>query len=373
MLKRIYDLNDIIRAGKVLIIYGPRQVGKTTLIKNFLEGTKLSYRFDTGDNLELARNISACTYDSTDNHVGNYQMIIIDEAQKIPNIGNALKLMADRHPDRIFIATGSSAFELANQTDESLTGRKKVIKLFPISQLELSSKMAKSELKTKLEEYLIYGSYPEVITSALNVEKRDIIENISNSYLIKDILEFDRIKRSDVIIKLLKLLAFQIGSQVSAHELGRQLGIDVKTTLYYLDLLQKSFVIFPLSGFSRNLRNEVSKMSKYFFYDLGVRNALIANFNKFDERNDQGQLFENFMLIERLKRNEYLKHSANSYFWRTYSQKEIDLIEERDGKLFGYEFKWRNEQVKAPKDWTDNYPGSSYEVINRENYLDFIT
>ncbi len=373
MIKRYFKLKNLIKKGKVLIIYGPRQVGKTTLINEFLSQTSLKYRYDSGDNLEIANTLAKCTYDSTDNHVGNYELIVIDEAQKIPRIGNALKLMVDRHPDKYFIATGSSSFDLANKTDESLTGRKRLITLFPIAQLELKDDLAPSELKSNLNKYLIYGSYPEVLTNKLDIEKEEILKLIANSYLLKDILEFDRVKNSEKIMNLLKLLAFQIGSEVSANELGKQLGIDTKTVLYYLDLLEKSFVIFSLSGFSRNLRKEVTKMSKYYFYDNGIRNAIISNFNKLIDRNDVGQLWENFLMVERRKRNAYKKFSTNYYFWRTYEQQEIDLIEENSGKLFGYEFKWQNRQSKPPKLWIDTYENASYKEINPDNYLDFIT
>ena len=372
MIKRFFNLQNLIKRGKVVIIYGPRQVGKTTLIKNFLDKTTLKYRYDSGDNLEIASTLSKCTYDTTDNHVGNYELIIIDEAQKIPNIGNALKLMVDRHPDKYFIATGSSSFDLANKTGESLTGRKRLFTLYPISQLELKDELAPSELKSNLEKYLIYGSYPEVLTSKLNSEKEEILKLIGNSYLLKDILEFDRIKNSEKIMNLLKLLAFQVGSEVSANELGRQLSIDTKTVLYYLDLLEKSFVIFSLSGFSRNLRKEVSKMSKYYFYDNGIRNAVISSFNGLINRNDVGQLWENFLMIERLKRNDYKHFNTNYYFWRTYEKQEIDLIEENSGKLFGYEFKWKNKNTKAPAIWLNTYDNASFKEINSDNYMGFI-
>jgi uncharacterized protein len=372
MLKRIFDLNKLIRKGKVLIIYGPRQVGKTTLIKEFLSNIKLHYRYDSGDNIELSNELAKCTYDSTDNHVQNYDLVILDEAQKIPNIGNALKLMVDRHPEKYFIATGSSSFDLANKTGESLTGRKRLLTLYPISQLELDKKYAISELKTNLPKYLIFGSYPEILTINTDQEKEEVLKLIANSYLLKDILEFDRIKNSEKIYNLLKLLAFQVGSEVSANELSRQLNIDTKTVLYYLDLLQKSFVIFPLSGFSRNLRKEVSKMSKYYFYDNGIRNAVISSFNKASDRNDIGQLWENFLMVERMKRNEYTGFGTNYYFWRTYEQQEIDLIEENSGKLYGFEFKWKEKSSKAPKLWLDTYKNAYFQEINSDNYFKFI-
>jgi len=372
MIQRILNISKKINKGKVLMIYGPRQVGKTTLVKSFLEKTKLKYRYDTGDSFEIANNLSKCTYQSTDEHVEKYDLIVIDEAQKIENIGTALKLMVDRYPDKYYIVTGSSSFDLANKTDESLTGRKSVFSLYPISQLELNKELAKSELRSNLDKYLIYGSYPEVISRKKNSDKEFVIKMITNSYLIKDILEFNRVKNSLTIYNLLKLLAFQVGSEVSSTELATQLSVDAKTVVNYLDLLQKSFVILPLYGFSRNLRSEINKMNKYYFFDSGIRNALISNFNKLEDRDDVGQLWENFLLIERMKRNEYTSFSTNYYFWRTYEQQEIDLIEENSGKLFGYEFKWQKKGTKAPKQWTENYPNSFFQEINTENYFDFV-
>lgn len=372
MIKRLIDIKSNIREGKVLIIYGPRQIGKTTLVKQFLKETKLRYRFDTGDNFEIVSNLSQCTYQSTRDHVGNYDLIVIDEAQKIPHIGTALKLMADTYPEKYLIATGSSSFELANKTSESLTGRKRVVTLYPVSQTELALDFARSELVSELENYLIFGGYPEVFSTNIRTEKEEIIRLIANSYLIKDILEFDKIKNSETLYRLLKLLAFQIGSQVSMSELAQQISIDVKTVQNYIDLLVKSFVIFPLHGFSRNLRSEVTKMSKYYFYDLGIRNALISNFNKLENRNDVGELWENFLIAERIKKNDYSKSLPNIYFWRTYRQKEIDYIEEKGGWLYGYEFKFKPKSTTAPSEWLENYPEAQFEEVSKDNYLDFI-
>lgn len=372
MIKRAYNLQKLIKKGKVLIIYGARQVGKTTLINEFLSTTKLKYRFDTGDNYQIAEELSQCTYDSTDNHVGRNELIVIDEAQKIPNIGNALKLMVDRFPNVYFIVTGSSSFELANSTGESLTGRKRTITLFPISQQELELDLSRSQLKFNIEKYLVFGSYPEVINAKYDIEKKAAINSIANSYLIKDILEFDRIRSSDKIYKLLKLVAFQIGSELSANELSDSLDIDTKTVLNYLDLLEKSFVIFTLTGYSKNLRKEITKKNKYYFYDLGVRNSLISNFNKIKDREDIGGLWENFLIVERMKRNNYKSHDTNYYFWRTYDQKEVDFVEENSGRIFGYEFKWGNRKSIPPLLWKQTYKNSSYDVINSDNYLKFI-
>ena len=373
MINRQIDLTQKIQKGKVLIIYGARQVGKTTLIKSFLEKTDFKYRFDTGDNFQIAEELSKCTYESTDNFVQNYQLVVIDEAQKIPNIGNALKLMVDRHPDKYFIATGSSSFELAYKTGESLTGRKHIINMGPVSQYELSKELAPFDLRTKLNSFLIFGSYPEIVTAEFAKQKEELITSIAFSYLIKDILEFDRIRNSSTIMKLLKLIAFQLGTEVSTKELGTKIGVDIKTVQHYLDLLEKSFVIFRLDGFSRNLRKEVTKMSKYYFYDNGIRNALVSNFNQIEDRNDIGLLWENFLMSERIKRNRYHNVSTNMYFWRTWDQKEIDLVEEHSGHLDGFEFKWANKKTKAPKLWSETYEEATYLEVNQDNYLAFIT
>ncbi len=373
MINRIVDIQNEIKKGKVLIIFGSRQVGKTTLIKGFLSKTKLRYKFVSGDDIQLAAELSKCTMTSTINFVADYELVVIDEAQKILNIGNALKLMVDNFPERYYIATGSSSFDLASKTAESLTGRKNVVELFAISQQELRNKSSRSELIQSLESYLIYGTFPEVINQGSYQDKEETVKQIANSYLLKDVLEFEGIKNSKVILNILKMVALQVGSEVSTVEIAASVGIDYKTVMKYLDLLEKSFVIFSLTGFSRNLRKEINKMSKYYFFDTGIRNALISNFNKIEDRNDVGQLWENFLMVERLKRNEYTSFSTNQYFWRTYDQKEIDLVEENGGKLYGFEFKWMDKKTKPPKLWLETYDNAEYKEINRDNYLDFLT
>ena len=279
----------------------------------------------------------------------------------------------DHFPDKYVMVTGSSSFDLANLTEEPLTGRKNVITLYPICLQELNRITTPYELNKQIEQFLIYGSYPEVVILKNIDEKENRITEIKNSYLIKHILEFQKLKRPQVILDLLKLIAFQIGNQVSTVELGKQLGLDNKTVQRYLDLLEKSFVLIPLSGFSRNLRKEVSKMKMYYFMDLGIRNAVIANFNPLNLRNDVGQLWENFMIIERMKRNEYESQTVNYYYWRTYDQKEIDLIEESGGNLKGFEFKWNpSRKIKSPKEWLNTYENAEFEVISRENYQNFV-
>ncbi|MBM4460764.1 MAG: ATP-binding protein [Chloroflexi bacterium] len=375
MITRAYTpLDAYLQPGKVLVIYGPRRVGKTTLLRDFLAHTSLKSKLDSGDNITTQQILSSQEFRQILGYVEGYDLLAIDEAQGIPQIGQALKIIVDERPDIRVIATGSSSFELAGQVGEPLTGRKRTLTLFPIAQAELLSRYNRHELREHLPELLVFGSYPEVIESPTRNARIEAITEIANSYLLKDILAFDRVRSSRTLLSLLKLLAFQVGGEVSYPELAGQLGVDVKTVRRYLDLLEKAFVIYRLGAFSRNLRQEVSNRAKYYFFDNGIRNALIAQFNDLDQRNDVGQLWESFFLIERIKRRAYAPIYANAYFWRTYDQQEIDLVEERDGGLFGYECKWSaRKAVSAPKGWSSVSPEAAFEVITPENYLDFLT
>lgn len=370
MFKRSYEpLESHIQAGKALLIYGPRRVGKTTLLQNFLKDTTFKYKLDSGDNLRVQQILSSQDFGQILSYVEGYELLAIDEAQNIPNIGMGVKIVVDQRPDIRVVLTGSSSFELAGQVGEPLTGRKQTLTLYPLAQLELLSVYNKFELREKLEEFLVYGSYPEVLQAPAKKQKVDVIAEISNSYLVKDILAFDRVKNSKTLLDLLKLLAFQVGSEVSLSEIGAKIGVDYKTIQRYLDLLEKAFVLVRLGGFSRNLRNEITNKAKYYFMDLGIRNSLIAQFNGLSQRNDAGQLWENFVFIERLKHRTYQSIYANMYFWRTYNQQEIDLVEERDGRLHGYEMKWSTAKApNPPASWLEAYPGSSYDVISPDNY-----
>jgi len=373
VIPREIEIEEHLQKGKVLIIYGARQVGKTTLLKSFLEQSDLKHQFYTGDDYSFSADFAKCELRLIKQMVSGLDLLVIDEAQKVENIGTALKLVVDHFPDKYVIVTGSSSFDLANSTEEPLTGRKNVVTLYPISIKELGKSSTPYELDQQIEQLMIYGSYPEVVTLSDNGAKEDRITEIKNSYLIKDILEFQRLKRPAVILDLLKLIAFQVGNQVSTVELGKQLGLDKKTVQRYLDLLEKSFVLFSLGGFSRNLRKEVSKMKMYYFMDLGIRNAVIANFNPLNLRNDVGQLWGNFMLVERMKRNAFKGQHVNYYYWRTYDQKEIDLIEESGGKLRGYEFKWNpHRKIKPPKEWLKTYENAEFEVVSHKNYQEFV-
>jgi len=374
MFKRSYEpLSEYLQAGKALLVYGPRRVGKTTLLQNFLKSTHLKYKLDSGDNIRTQQLLGSQDFSQILAYVEGYELLAIDEAQNIPNIGMAVKIIVDQRPDIRVILTGSSSFELAGQVGEPLTGRKQTLTLYSLSHSELLSSYNKFELKEKLEDFLVYGSYPEVIQASTYKQKVETITEISNSYLVKDILAFDRVKNSKVLLDLLKLLAFQVGSEVSLSEVGTKIGADYKTVQRYLDLLEKAFVVIRLGGFSRNLRNEVTNKAKYYFLDNGIRNSLIAQFNGISQRNDIGQLWENFIFIERLKHRTYQSIYANMYFWRTYQQQEIDLVEDRDGKLHGYEIKWSLYKTpKAPHQWAETYSNSSYAIVTPDNYQNFI-
>lgn len=373
MIKRVYNLKELLKPKKVLVIYGPRRIGKTTLLEDYLTHSKLRYKLDSGDNIRTRQVLSSQDFQTILDYTAGYDLIAIDEAQQIPDIGMGLKIIVDHAPNTMVIATGSSSFDLAGAIGEPLTGRKTTITLYPLSQIELLSIHNRHELKERLEDFLVFGSYPEVITSRSRKDKIAILEEIVNSYLLKDILALDRIKGARVLLDLLKLLAFQVGSQVSFNELATQLKIDVKTVARYLDLLEKGFVIRRIGGFSRNLRKEVVSKAKYYFLDNGIRNAVISQFNPLDARNDVGILWENFLVVERLKKCAYQDIYGTFYFWRTYDGQEIDLVEEREGKLFGYEFKWSDKKKeKVPKDWLISYDNAEFEVISRSNYLEFI-
>lgn len=368
--KQLENLKGFSKPNKAVIILGPRRCGKTTLIKKFLETRKEKYLFVNGEDLTVKKHLSSQSINKLQNFIGKSKLLIIDEAQKINDIGLNIKLIVDHIEGIKVIATGSSAFDLAKNIGEPLTGRKITLKLFPISQLELNKVESFVDIESNLESRLIYGSYPEVILSKGNKEKEEYLKEIIGSYLYKDLLEFEGIKHSDKLVKLLQLLAFQIGKQISYNELGTQLGISKNTAEKYLDLLEKTFVVYKISAYSRNKRKEISTNPRYNFFDNGIRNALINNFNSIDIRNDIGMLWENYVITERMKRQEYKRISSNNYFWRTYQGQEIDLVEERNGKLYGYEIKWNEKKSKAPSDW--KYEEAVYEVINKENYLKFI-
>lgn len=370
---QLKNLKKSVIPGKVIVIYGARRTGKTTLLKEFLKNESETYTLVSGEDITIQSYLSSQSIEKLTAFVGSTRLLVVDEAQKIPHIGINLKLISDHMPDVRVIVTGSSSFDLARSTGEPLTGRKFTLKLFPLAQLEIGQIEKIHQTQANLENRLIYGSYPEIVLMPDNKRREHYLKEIVSSYLYKDILEMDGVRHSAKISRLLQLIAFQIGKEVSLSELGTSLGMSKNTVERYLDLLGKAFVVQRLTGFSRNLRNEITKNCRYYFLDNGIRNALINNFNLLEQRNDAGELWENYIIIERLKRQEYLGGAANNYFWRTYAKQELDFVEEREGRLFGYEIKWGKAKSRKPKEWLSAYPEASCELINRENYLKFIS
>jgi len=372
--KQLENLKKYVSSGKAVIIYGPRRCGKTTLLEHFQKAIDPEKTLSvTGDDLTVREYLSSQSLEKLTAFLGEKEYLIVDEAQRIPDIGLNLKIIVDHLKHVNVIATGSSSFDLARHIGEPLTGRKTTLMMFPLSQMELSSIESRHVTDDRLESRLIYGSYPQIILQNNDALRKEILKEIVSSYLMKDILELDHIRHSDKLVRLLQCLAFQIGKEVSMTELGTQLSMSKNTVDRYLDLLEKTFVIFRLTGLSRNLRKEITKNHRYYFTDNGIRNALINGFNPLTMRNDIGMLWENYIVGERIKRQAYVEIFSNNYFWRTYDQKEIDFVEERDGKLFGYEMKWDPKKKKEPDEWKRAYPESEFQVIHRENYLDFIT
>lgn len=371
---RFYENTEevLLQKGKVFVVYGPRRVGKTKLIEKLISQYKGKIYSGTGDNLDLREVLSTQRLQKIKSVMGQYDLIFIDEAQRIPHIGYSIKLLIDNLPEKIIILTGSSSFDLSGQLGEPLTGRQKQKKLFPLSVIELEKQFGGMFLIENLEEFLIFGSYPEVLKQDSIVDKKEYLLSIRDSYLLKDIFELEELKFRNKLFDLLRLLAFQIGHEVSMNELANKLGIAKQSVERYLSLLEKAFVVKRLGGFSRNLRNEISKSSRFYFFDNGVRNAIINNFNPVHSRADVGMLWENFMVMERLKKQEYQRLFSNNYFWRTYDQNEIDFIEEREGKLFAFEFKYGTTKAKEPKQWRKAYPDSEFKVVSSHNFLEFL-
>ncbi len=304
--------------------------------------------------------------------LGNTELLLIDEAQAVPEIGRVLKLMIDSFPNLTIIASGSSAFDLTNQTGEPLTGRRMHFDLFPLAQVELGLTENSLQTRQQLEDRLVFGSYPAVVGLTTSAQKTDYLRELINSYLLKDILMYEQVKNSAKLLQLLQLISLQAGGEVSFDELGRQLGISKSTVERYLDLLAKVFIIFRLGGYSNNLRKEVTKSSKWYFFDNGIRNALIPNFGLLPQRQDVGALWENYLMAERRKANSYHRRAVEMYFWRTYDRQEIDLLEEQDGRLRAFEFKWQNRRVRVPGSFEKAYPEATFSVVHQDNYLDFI-
>lgn len=357
---------------KGIILYGPRQAGKTTLITDVIGQLGVKALTVNGDQSKYIDVLSSRDGDKLKALVAGYNLLLVDEAQRIPEIGINLKIILDTIPGVKVIATGSSSLDLASKISEPLTGRVWTYRLYPISTLELSSVYNRFELNTRLEERLVYGSYPEIFSHIGDRQKREYLQNLIDAYLYKDLLELGGIRNSTKIRDLLKLIAFQVGSLVSISELGNALEMGKDTVNRYIDLLEKSFVIFRMSGLSRNLRKEITKMGKIYFYDLGVRNMLIDNLKPIKDRNDTGQLWENFLIVERMKRLAYTGGYASTYFWRTHTGAELDYVEETGGKLYGFEFKYGSKTAKSPSGWRTAYPDAAFTCINRDTFLPFV-
>ena len=360
--------------NKVVVLVGPRRVGKTVLIEQLVNSIGEPYLLLNGEDFAVREILARRTVQNYINLLGGRRVVLIDEAEKIPDIGNILKLMVDQIKGLRLLVTGSSAFDIQNYTGEPLTGRKITFNLYALSEEELNQTESIFEKKDNLYKRLVYGNYPELIQLSGDKQKENYLREIVNSYLLKDILAFENIRNSDKILDLLRLIAFQIGKEVSLQELGNQLDMSKNTVDKYLDLLSKVYVIHKVRGFSRNLRKEITKNSRWYFLDNGLRNILVANVNPISARNDIGMLWENYVISERIKFQRYHQLTVNNYFWRTYDQQEIDWVEEHGGRLYGYEMKWNpGKRPKAPISWEKSYPDSDFQVIHPDNYLDWIT
>ena len=356
--------------GKIIIVTGARQVGKTTLVEHILQEYD-NVVYLNADNPKDRLYLEERDFDFLDNFIGERDIVFIDEAQRIKGIGNTLKLLVDNYKDKKqIIATGSSSLNLLSNTSEPLTGRKYVYELYPLSVGEIYEDKETLSIDKELELLLIYGTYPAVYNSSI-LEKERILREISKSYLYKDILELERVKNPSHLDTLLSALALQIGSEVSLSELSNLTGLDLKTVERYIDLLEKNYVIFRLPPYFINQRKVLSKQNKIYFYDLGIRNALINNFNPLTKRDDVGALWENFLIIERIKLNAYTNRYVSNFFWKTYDGTEVDYVEQYADSLDGYEIKWNHKKKKAPESWLRN-PNSSYKLINIDNYKEFL-
>lgn len=357
---------------KVIILYGTRRTGKTTIIESIAAKHKSDTLLLQGEDMQIADLLQQRTVSNYQQLIGRKKILIIDEAQAVPQIGKILKLIIDSIKGITIIVTGSSSFDLVNTIGEPLVGRNIVYKLFPIAQAELVGTENRIDTLKNLEQRLIFGSYPELWHLNDNQEKEKYLKQLVNSYLFKDLLTLENVKGADTLFKLLQLLAWQVGSQVSTVELGNSLHLNKKTVERYLDLLGKVFIIYPLSGYSGNLRKEVTKSKKWYFYDSGIRNALINNFSPLNGRNDIGQLWEQYVLAERVKYNAYRGYQPSYFFWRTYDGQEIDFLELQNQQLKAFECKWKSQPVKKPVAFTKAYPEAEFSVIDQTNYLDWI-
>ncbi len=363
--------DNLAQRKKAIVLIGPRQTGKTTLLKDLI-ATDKDYLFLDGDDPLVRSELTGINTSQLHQLIGDNSIVFVDEAQRIPGIGITLKLITDQLPEIQLFVSGSSAFEINQQVNEPLTGRKWEYNLFPISWKELEDELGYLKSKQQLEQRLIYGMYPEVVINLGNEEK--ILKQLTSSYLYKDVLSIAGIRKPEFIEKLLKALAFQVGNEVSYNELSNLVGIDKNTISTYIDILEKTFVIFKLQPFSRNLRNEISTKRKIYFFDNGLRNMLVSNFSSLGYRNDKGQLWENFLISERHKQNHYRDRVVNTYYWRTKQQQEVDFVEESNGELKAFEFKYSDKKkAKLPITFDKAYPDTPFEVVSSENFQGFVT
>ena len=356
---------------KIVLLFGARQTGKTTLSNQVLLEMPDKILKINGDEIKYTELLSSRDFSKMKLLLEGYDVLFIDEAQRIPDIGINLKIIYDNMPQLKMLVTGSSSFELANQVKEPLTGRTLTLRMMPFSFQEMKQNTSIFDIQHRLEEFMLYGLYPEITNYTNSGEKEKYLMELSSSYLYKDILELSNIRNSSKINNLLKLLAFQIGQEVSLNEIGQSLGMSQETVGSYIDLLEKSFIVFRLSGFSRNLRKEVVKRDKIYFWDLGVRNCVIQNFAPISSRTDLGEIWENLIVAERLKYLCNNQITTNSYFWRTYTGAEIDYVEEKNGELFAYEIKYSKIRKNAPQTWIDNY-GNNFKCITKDNFWEFV-
>lgn len=363
---------ELSAGNQIILLYGARQTGKTTLSNDVLAQLPGKVLYINADEIKYHEVLSSRDLRKLSLLTEGSDIVFIDEAQRIPDIGINLKIIHDNLPGVKLLVTGSSSLDLSGKVREPLTGRTSSYRLYPVSLSELRKEMNVFELQSRLEEFMIYGMYPGLFHKDSASQKEKYLEELTSSYLYKDVLELAFIKNASKITHLLKLLALQIGSEVSINELGKNLGLSSETVASYIDLLEQSFILFRLGGFSRNLRKEVNKRSKIYFWDTGIRNSLLNNFSPLNLRNDSGFLWENFMVSERLKFLNNTQHRVSAYFWRTYTGAEIDYVEERQGKLFAWEIKMNKEKLKAPESWVENY-GNNYACITKNNFYEFVT
>jgi len=364
-------INELNEGKKVIVLFGARQTGKTTLsneILNEVDGKILTVNADESRYIEA---LSSRNLDTLKLLIDDADILFIDEAQQVPEIGINLKIIRDNLPNMKILVTGSSSLDLSDAIKEPLTGRVSTHELYPVSLLELREQFSVFDLQSRLEEFMVFGMYPELFQYPQSSKKEKYLRELASSYLFKDIFKISGIRHKRVISDLLKLLAFQAGSEVSLNELASNLKISQETVANYIDLLEQTFIIFRLGGFSRNLRKEISKRDKIYFWDTGVRNMLINNFNMLNLRTDIGSLWENFMVAERLKYLSYTENYAESYFWRTYTGAEIDYVEEKNGELFAWEIKYKKARIKVPATWAENY-GKNFKVVTRDNFWEFV-